>query len=138
MYYCFQVFSPENRHFSSQAMFWQGTCRGTLIGIVRNPQDGFFFASYPFLPKIHIRKKIVCGRRALRTSFCPLAPATPRGWLYEPETPSESSMILAWRGYNLEHDMARQLRPFLHWSVPARPLAWLRYWRLCGWWRALS
>jgi len=40
-------------------MFWQGTCRGTLIGIVRNPQDGFFFASYPFLPKIHIRKKIL-------------------------------------------------------------------------------
>jgi hypothetical protein len=31
--------------------------------------------------------------------------------------------------------MARQLRPFCLWSVPARMKAWLRYWRLCRWWR---
>src|SRR5262245_59272669 len=32
-------------------------------------------------------------------------------------------------------DVARQLRPYFPWSVPARKSAWLRYWRLCRWWR---
>jgi transposase len=34
--------------------------------------------------------------------------------------------------------MARQLKPIIPWSVPARKLAWLRYGRLSGWWRVLS
>src|SRR6267143_2054072 len=66
-----------------------------------------------------------------------LAAATPSGWLYEPETPSESSLTMEWRRYNPGHNMARQLRPYFPWSVPARKLAWLRSWRLCGWWRVL-
>src|ERR1700719_981826 len=88
-------------------------------------------------------KKLEIGRgRRSKTNWKlrrqKLAAATPSGWLYEPETPSESSLTMEWRSYNPGHNMARQLRPFFHWSVPARKLAWLRSWRLCGWWRVLS
>jgi hypothetical protein len=59
-----------------------------------------------------------------------LAPATALRWLYDPETPVETSMTLELCSYNAGHDMARQLRPFLPWCVSARILAWLRYGRL--------
>jgi hypothetical protein len=32
----------------------------------------FFFARFPALPRIHINKKTICGRRGIRTSFCPV------------------------------------------------------------------
>jgi hypothetical protein len=50
-------------------------------------------------------------RVGVRHSAAILAPATALRWLYEPETPIESSMTLEQCSYNAEHDRARQLRP---------------------------
>ena len=58
-----------------------------------------------------------------RHSAAILTPSTPAGWLYDPETPLESSMTIELCSYNARHDIARQLRPFLPWRVPARILA---------------
>src|SRR6266576_3564387 len=66
------------------------------------------------------------------------APATALRWLYEPETAAESWRTMALCRYNPRHNLARQLRPPFLWSVPARLRAWLRFWRLCRWWRMLS
>jgi hypothetical protein len=68
-----------------------------------------------------------------------LARAAPWGRLREPQSHVRelSGLVL---GGTLEspYNLARQLRPYLPWSVPARRLAWLWRWRLRGWWRALS
>src|SRR5260370_20946487 len=37
--------------------------------------------------------------------------------------------------YNPRHNVARQLRPYVLWSVLPDKGAWLRYWRLERWWR---
>ena len=52
-------------------------------------------------------------------------------------------LLQSWRTmascrYNPGHNLARQLRPLFPWSVPARLGAWLRFWRLYRWRRALS
>jgi hypothetical protein len=56
---CIRAFSPEKPyHFSSQLLFWQGTAAFWLAAVsAQNPHQ----------------KKIICGRRNIRTSFCPLA-----------------------------------------------------------------
>lgn len=55
---CIRAFSPEKPcHFSSQPLFWQGTAAFWLAAVsAQNPHQ----------------KKIICGRRNIRTSFCPL------------------------------------------------------------------
>ena len=55
---CIRAFSPEKPyHFSSQLLFWQGTAAFWLAAVsAQNPHQ----------------KKIICGRRNIRTSFCPL------------------------------------------------------------------
>ncbi len=55
------VFGPslpeKPYHFSSQLLFWQGTAAFWLAAVsAQNPHQ----------------KKIICGRRNIRTSFCPL------------------------------------------------------------------
>jgi hypothetical protein len=58
--------------------------------------------------------------------------------LREPETPMlpRMSILEGYRSRNvLSDDAARQLRPYLLWSVRARWSAWLRCWRLRTWWR---
>jgi len=55
---CIRAFSPrETVHFSSQLLFWQGTAAFWLVAVsAQNPHQ----------------KKIICGRRNIRTSCCPL------------------------------------------------------------------
>src|SRR5204863_9785358 len=55
------VFGPslpeKPYHFSSKLLFWQGTAAFWLAAVsAQNPHQ----------------KKIICGRRNIRTSFCPL------------------------------------------------------------------
>src|SRR5215469_13043284 len=64
------------------------------------------------------------------------ARATPLGRLCHPETLLELERADLCH-YNPAYNLAR-LRPPRLWCVTARIKAWLRYWRLCRWWRALS
>jgi hypothetical protein len=69
------------------------------------------------------------------------ASATPLGWLYDSETLSRSVVSISALGGKLKSQAQRGLAAKAAYSFGAflpDKGAWLRYWRLCRWWRRRS
>jgi hypothetical protein len=80
--------------------FWAGLLSCSEVGLVLSLVHHTHAATTELLDDAVMRYGLADERVGVRHSAAILAPATALRWLYEPETPVESSMSLEPRSYN--------------------------------------